>query len=68
MISKLINRNNKQIPLFSALFDSHKYNKCKNRSATYKIHPKLQDDKYLKEMVENVMNYVKNNYDLEELK
>jgi len=67
-ISKKITKNYNNIPLFYINFNLNKYqqNGAKN-SCIVKIHPELKDDKYIIESLNNLIDYIRDNYDMEKL-
>jgi len=67
-ISKKLTKNYNNIPLFYINFNLNKYqqNGAKN-SCIVKIHPELKDDKYIIESLNNLIDYIRDNYDMEKL-
>jgi len=54
--------------LFWVTFDLNKYNKygAKN-SCMLKIHPELKNDEYIKNTLNDLVEYIRNTYDMEKL-
>jgi uncharacterized protein YeeX (DUF496 family) len=71
MINYLIKRftkNYTEVPLFWVLFNLNKYQKngTKN-SCIANIHPMLKNDEYIESTLNNLIDYIRDNYDMEEL-
>lgn len=65
LISKLTNNYN-EIPLFWVDFNlNHYYQYGKKKSCMVKIHPVLKDDEYIHETLNNLVDYIRDNYDME---
>ncbi len=64
--NKLTNNNN-EIPLFWVTFNLNKYkeNGAKG-SCNLKLHPLLKDE-YIKNQLNNLVDYIRDHYDMEEL-
>ncbi len=64
--NKLTNNNN-EIPLFWVTFNLNKYkeNGAKG-SCNLKLHPLLTDE-YIKNQLNNLVDYIRDHYDMEEL-
>lgn len=67
IIKKLTN-NYTEVLLFWVTFNLNKYNQdgAKN-SCILKIHPELKNDKYIKNTLNNLVDYIRDNYDMEKL-
>lgn len=73
MIEKIINRwirrktkNLTEIPLFTMTFNYRKYKEQgKKDSCTFHCHPDIADDKFVKEKLCEVVDYIRDNYDLD---
>ena len=67
LYNKLTNNYNK-VPLFFVNFNLSKYkrNGAKN-SCIAKIHPGLKNDKYIVESLNNLIDYIRDNYNMEKL-
>ena len=67
ILSKLT-KNYNNIPLFYVNFNLNKYqqNGAKN-SCIAKIHPELKDDRYIKDTINDLIDHIRNNYDIEKL-
>lgn len=74
MVEKLVNlwikrrtKNFTKIALFVMTFDYRKYQKDgKAGSCTFHSHPKIAQDPFVKEKLCEVVDYIRDNYDLEE--
>jgi hypothetical protein len=57
-----------EVPLFWVTFDLNKYNKygAKN-SCILKIHPELKNDEYIKNTLNDLVDYIRDTYDMEKL-
>ena len=61
-------KNLTRIPLFTMIFDYRKYQKYgKSNSCTFYTHPEIAQDEYVKEKLQDVVDYVRDNYDIEKL-
>ena len=61
-------KNLTRIPLFTMAFDYRKYQKYgKSNSCTFYSHPYIAQDEYVKEELSKVVDYIRDNYDLEML-
>ena len=67
LFNKLTNNYNK-VPLFFVNFNLSKYqrNGAKN-SCIVKIHPELKDDKHVIESLNNLIDYIRDNYDMDKI-
>jgi len=67
-LSNKLTKNYNNVPLFWVNFNLNKYqqNGAKN-SCIVKIHPELKDDKYIIESLNNLIDYIRENYDMENL-
>jgi len=67
ILNKLTNNYNK-VPLFYVNFNLNKYqqNGAKN-SCIVKIHPELKDDRYIIEAINNIIDYIRDEYNMEKL-
>jgi len=67
-LSKKLTKNYAEVPLFWADFNLNKYetNGAKN-SCMIKIHPELKDDKYIQTEINKLIDYIRDNYDMEKL-
>lgn len=68
MFKRLLTKNLTAIPLFWMDFNYKKYkeNGAKN-SAIAHIHPVLKDDVYIKDTLNELIDYIRDNYDMKEL-
>jgi len=73
MIERIINRwirhktkNLTRIPLFTMTFDYRKYKaQGKKDSCTLHCHPDIANDEFVKEKLQEVVDYIRDNYDLD---
>lgn len=67
-INKKFTKNYKEVPLFWVNFDLQKYdNTGEKYSCILKVHPTLKDDSKITTALETVIDYIRANYDMEEL-
>lgn len=68
MISRLLTKNFRKIPLVYVLFDLNKYRKngAKN-SCTLSLHPLLRNDEYIVTTMEALVEYIRDRYNMEEI-
>jgi len=65
LIQRLLTRNNKAIPLYYVIFDYNKYIESgKVGSCDAVIHPLLKGDDKLKEMINETIDYIRDNYNM----
>nr|DAT84049.1 MAG TPA: hypothetical protein [Bacteriophage sp.] len=73
MIERIINhwirrktKNLTEIPLFTMTFDYRKYKvQGKKDSCTMHCHPDIANDEFVKDKLQEVVDYVRDNYDLD---
>lgn len=73
MIKKILNlwyryktKKLRKIPLFTMFFDFEKYEKCGAKgSCDWMSHPELANDTFLREEMQKCVDYVRENYDME---
>ena len=59
-------KNLTRIPLFTMTFDYRKYKaEGKKDSCTFCCHPDIVNDEYVKEKLSDVVDYIRDNYDLD---
>lgn len=59
-------KNLTRIPLFTIVFNYRKYKaEGKKNSCTFYCHPDIVNDEYVKEKLSDVVDYVRDNYDLD---
>lgn len=67
-LTRLLTRNKTKIPLFWVNFNYQHYKKFgKENSCDLAIHPLLKDDKYVKQTLDTLVDYIRNTYEPEEL-
>lgn len=68
VLRKLLTKNKTRIPLFITYFDYRKYQDSgKENSCITMIHPNIANDKFIKQHLGIVIDYIRDNYDLEDL-
>lgn len=73
MIKRIVNRwirrktkNLTEIPLFTMTFDYRKYKaQGKKGSCTMHCHPDIANDEFVKGKLQEVVDYIRDNYDLD---
>lgn len=73
MVKKIINcwiryktKNLTRIPLFTMTFNYQKYKDSgKSNSCMLYAHPEIAKDEYVKEELQKVVDYIRDNYDLD---
>lgn len=59
-------KNLTRIPLFTMLFNYRKYKKQgKKDSCTFYGHPDIANDEFVKSKLQEVVDYIRDNYDLD---
>lgn len=61
---KRITKNYTEIPLLWITFDYQKYQKDKKNSCTVSLHPDIRADIELQEKINNLIDYIRDNYDM----
>lgn len=68
MIRRLLTKNTKEIPLFFVLFNYKKYRQSgKEGSCDLKLHPLLTEDEELKRQIKNIIDYIRDNYNMDKM-
>ena len=68
LFKRFFTKNLTEIPLFYINFNYKKYKRDgKKNSCIAHIHPLLKDDEYIKEMINMTIDYIRDNYDMEEV-
>jgi len=67
-LNRKFTKNYTEVPLLLVEFDLDKYktNGAKN-SCMIRIHPELKGDKYIQTEINKVIDYIRENYDMEKL-
>lgn len=73
MIKRIVNRwirhktkNLTEIPLFTMTFDYRKYKaQGKKHSCMFYAHPDIANDEFVKSKLQEVVDYIRDNYDLD---
>ena len=67
-IGKKLTKNYTEVPLFWVDFNLTKYKKFgAENSCMVKIHPELKDDTYIKDTLKNLIDYIRDKYDMERI-
>jgi hypothetical protein len=67
-LSKKLTKNYTKVPLLWIMFDLTKYNKYGAKdSCLLKIHPELKGDDYIKETLNSLVDYIRNNWNMNHL-
>ena len=67
-ISKKLTKNYENVPLLYIMFNLNKYkNVGKRGSCELRLHPSLKDDEFIVKQLNNVVDYIRENYDMEDL-
>ena len=67
-LSRKLTKNHTEVPLFWVDFNLNKYNEFGAKdSCTVKIHPELKDDKFIIDTLNEIIDYVRIKYDMEDL-
>jgi hypothetical protein len=68
MLRRLLTRNLTQVPLLWVTFNYQLFKKNgKKNSCMLNIHPTLKDDVILKKKLYEIVDYIRDNYDMKEL-
>lgn len=68
LLSRLLTSNLTRVPLLNVTFNYAHYQKCgKEKSCTVTLHPTLAGDEVLKQMLETVVDYIRDNCDMNEI-
>lgn len=68
MIRRLLTKNFKQVPLFWVTFNYQLFKKIGSKhTCTFRVHPNLQYDEYIQETLNNLVDYIRNKYDMKEM-
>ena len=69
LISKLLTRNWRKIPLVIITFNYNKYKKNgKKGSCNLDVHPLLQTDPHVAEVIYELVDYIRGKYNLDEIR
>jgi len=67
-LTRKLTKNRTEVPLFWVDFNLNKYNDFGAKdSCTVKIHPELKDDEYVIDTLNDVINYIRIKYDMNDL-
>jgi len=69
LVTKKLTKEYSEIPLFFVNFNYDRYKTSGAKdSCIAKIHPILKDDDNIKNMLNDLVDYIRNNYDMEGVK
>lgn len=67
-LSKLLTKNRTQIPLFYVTFDYKKFEvEGKINSCVCNAHPLIKDDEHIIQSINELVDYIRDNYDMSEM-
>lgn len=67
-LKKKLTNNETEIPLFWVVFNRiHYHAKGKKDSCMLRIHPNLANDKHIKETLNSLVDYIRDNYNTEDM-
>lgn len=67
-ISKKLTKNYEDVPLLYIMFNLNKYKSVGKRgSCELRLHPSLKDDEFIVKQLDDVVDYIRENYDMENL-
>lgn len=64
---RIFTKNLTEIPLFYVNLDYKKYKESKSGSCVIHTHPAFKDDSYLKSSLEDLTDYIRDNYDIKNI-
>lgn len=68
MFKELLTRNKTEIPLFWVNFNEQSFKKYgKEKSCVVKFHPLFKDDHHIESTLKDLVDYIRNNYDMYQL-
>ena len=68
ILNRILTKNYNEVPLFWVDFNLNKYNENGAKdSCTIKIHPGLKDNQYIKEVLGDLVEYIRDVYDMKDL-
>lgn len=68
MFTRLLTKNLKEVPLLWINFNLKKFRKHgKTNSCMLYIHPTIRSDEYVVETLNGLVDYIRDNYDMEKL-
>ncbi|MDD4411985.1 MAG: hypothetical protein PHO58_05805 [Bacilli bacterium] len=67
-LNRKLTKNHTEVPLFWVEFNLNKYNEFGVKdSCTVKIHPDLSNDVYIQCAINDIIDYIRNHWDMEKL-
>jgi|WetSurMetagenome_2_1015567.scaffolds.fasta_scaffold210992_3 hypothetical protein len=68
LLIRSLTKNLTEVPLFTILLNYKKYKKDgKENSCIVKIHPIFNEDEILKGKIKDIIDYIRNNYDVDNI-
>lgn len=67
LLKNKLTKDKKEVALFWATIDVDKYNKCEKNNSLIRIHPLYSDDKFIKNQLAELVDYIRDNYEVNEL-
>ncbi|WP_226035788.1 hypothetical protein [Aquibacillus saliphilus] len=67
-INKKLTNRYKQVPLLYITFDLNKYQEVGEKdSCELKVHPNMRDDEFIINQLNDIVDHIRDNYDMEKL-
>ena len=67
-LNRKLTKNHTKVPLFFVDFNLNKYNESGAKdSCVAKIHPELSNDIYIQCQINDIIDYIRNHWDMEKL-
>jgi len=67
-LSRKLTRNYHEVPLFIVTFNLNKFKKDGTQnSCELKLHPDFRNDKHIRQTLNNLVDYIRENYDMENI-
>jgi hypothetical protein len=68
LLTRLLTKNKTKIPLLYVTFDYKKYKvDGKVGSCNCNVHPVIKNDEYIKQEVNKLIDYIRDNYDMNQI-
>lgn len=68
LFERLFTKNSTRIPLLWVDFDYKKYKSDGAKgSCIAKVHPNIANDEYIKQTLDELIDYIRDNYDMDEI-
>lgn len=67
-LNKKLTKDYREIPLFFVNFDLEHYKEHGDKgSCNVKLHPTIKDDEYISEQLKGLIDYIRDNYNMDDL-